>query len=155
METSIKSLLKKLLDFLSIKADKITVVEPEKNIFRVNLESADSSLLIGYHGENIQALQHILKILVRKAENNLEEFSLFLDIDNYRERQEQSVLQLAERKADTARQTSTPQLLPPMSSYFRRLIHLHLAEAKFKDIETESIGEGERRQVVIKVRRSE
>ncbi len=153
MTATIKKSLQEIFRLLNVKIDKIGIEEPEKNLFKINLESEDSSLLIGHHGENIQAIQHLLKSIIRQDQE--EDFKLYLDIDNYRTRQEESVLNLATRKAVLARETNQPQILPPMSPYFRRLIHLHLTKEEFNDLETESIGEGEQRQVVIKIKRSE
>ena len=65
------------------------------------------------------------------------------------QRQEANVIKMAERKADFARSSQQPQSLPAMAPYFRRLIHLHLAE-KFEDLVTESDGEGDFRHVIIK-----
>jgi spoIIIJ-associated protein len=75
-----------------------------------------------------------------------------LDVDSYRKRQEESVLALAMRKVEVARKTYQDQVLPPMSPYFRRVIHMALAKPEYQDIITESIGEGDHRSVTIKVK---
>ncbi|KKU79285.1 MAG: hypothetical protein UY05_C0034G0007 [Candidatus Peregrinibacteria bacterium GW2011_GWA2_47_7] len=62
------------------------------------------------------------------------------------------IVKIAMRKVDTARKTLTPQTLPPMSPYFRRIVHLALVGDEFSDIITESVGEGDKRAVTIKVR---
>ena len=77
---------------------------------------------------------------------------MILDVDGYRKRQEESVKTLAEKKVELARQTKQDQLLPPMSSYFRRIVHLFLASGEFPDVTTESMGEGDNRQVIIKIK---
>ncbi len=137
---------------IRIEFDKIEVEESEKDTFHVNIESKDQSLLIGHHGSNIQALQHILKILCWKKLPVEREFHIVLDIDDYRKRQEESVINLAERKVDMARRSRRPQSLPPMSGYFRRKVHLHLMGAGFDDVETISKGEGEHRHIIIQLK---
>ncbi|MBI2464257.1 KH domain-containing protein [Candidatus Peregrinibacteria bacterium] len=155
MEDIIKETLENILKKMSIHVKKIQITEDKKEKrFRVNIESEDSSMLIGYHGETMYSLQHLLKSILWKKGIS-EEYNLFLDVDKYRKRQEESVVILAERKAEQVRKTGRSVMLLPMSGYFRRLVHLHLAEKGFEDIETESIGEGDHRQVVIKLKNHE
>ncbi len=149
IEETLKEVLEELLKMLGTDYKKITVEEDEKDNFYINIESDNASLLIGYHGENIQALQHILKVLIWKRSNNTQ-FNILLDIDEYRKRQEENVIKLTERKVDMVRKTGRPQSLPPMSSYFRRKVHLHCMGAGFDNIETVSQGENDRRYIVIK-----
>ena len=151
IEETLKEVLEKLLGMLGTEYKKISVEEDEKDNYYINIESDNASLLIGYHGENIQALQHILKVLVWKKTNNTQ-FNILLDIDNYRKRQEENVIKLTERKVSTVRATGRPQSLPPMSPYFRRKVHMHCMGAGFDNIETISQGDNERRYVVIKLK---
>lgn len=151
IEELLKETLEELLNRLGTEYHKITVTEEEKDDFLINVESEEPSLMIGYHGENIQALQHILKVLVWKKARN-ENFNILLDIDDYRKRQEENVITLAERKVEAARKTGRPQKLPPMSPYFRRKVHLYCMGAGFDDIETLSEGADERRYVIIKLK---
>lgn len=148
METFIQETLEEILNRLSTPFRKIRVEKKEDDTFRINIESEEPSLLIGHHGENIYALQNILRTIVfRKQDGN---FNLILDVDDYRKRQEENVLKMAERKVETVRKSGEAQALPAMSPYFRRLIHMHLAQDEFKDITTESVGEGEMRHLTIK-----
>lgn len=148
METLIQETLEEILQRLNTPFRKIRIEKKADNTFRINIESEEPSLLIGHHGENIYALQHVLKTIIWKKQEG--DYSLILDIDDYRKRQEENVIKLAERKVETVRKTKNVQSLPPMSAYFRRVIHLHLATEDFKDIETESVGEGDFRYLTIK-----
>lgn len=144
--------LEQLLTKLQVPFQSIDIEKDDNNIFRINIDSEDPSMLIGFHGENIHALQHLLKVISWRQIN--EEFTILVDVDNYRKRQEENVLNLAERKVDMARKTNKTQVLPPMSSYFRRIIHLHLTRSEFSDVTTESIGDGDHRQVTITLEKS-
>lgn len=119
-------------------------------VYHIDISCDEAATLIGYHGETIYALQHVLKSLVWKRAS--QSVFIVLDVDGYRKRQEESVMATAMKKVALARKTLELQVLPPMSPYFRRVIHLALAEPEFKDIETESTGEGEDRAVTIKVK---
>lgn len=151
MEDIIQEIMEEILSRLSTPFRKIRVEKLDEKTWRVNIESEEPSLLIGYHGENIAALQHIAKtILWKKAEvGGQEKYNVVVDVDDYRKRQEENVIKMAERKVDMVRKNRLPQSLPAMSPYFRRVIHLHLAE-KYPDIITESSGEGDFRHIMIK-----
>lgn len=151
IEDLLKDVLQELLKKLGVEYKKITVDEDEKDSYLLSVQSDNASLLIGYHGENIQALQHIVKVLAWQKSGN-EHFNILLDIDDYRKRQEENVINLTERKVDIVRRTGRSQILPPMSAYFRRKVHLHCMGAGYEDIETESQGEGDRRHIVLKLK---
>ena len=148
METQLQEILEEILNRLSTPFRKIKI-DFRDDTYRINIESEEPSLLIGHHGENIFALQNILKIIIWNQAPG--DYKILLDVDDYRKRQEENVIKLAERKADVVQKTQQPQALPAMSAYFRRVIHLHLAE-RFGDLTTESSGEGDFRHIIIKPR---
>lgn len=141
-----------MLKFLGVSFSEIEVSEAEKDLFSINVKSDNASLLIGHHGENIQALQHLIKVLAWEKSKNENQFHVILDIDDYRKRQENNIISLAERKVAILRRTRRPQILPPMSPYLRRKIHLHLMGSGFDDVETISKGEEENRHIVIQLK---
>jgi spoIIIJ-associated protein len=149
-EENIKEILEELLIKLGVEFSKITVEKKEDKTFSVNVESEEASLLIGHHGDTIKSIQHILKVLCWSGMKLGEEFNVIVDIGNYRKKQEESVLNLAERKVEFVRKTHRAQSLPPMSPYFRRLVHMKLMEPGYEDVETYSSGEGEMRHIIIK-----
>lgn len=151
IEETLHDILKELLDKIGLDYNKIEITEEDKDNFAVNIESENPSLLIGYRGDNIQAIQHLLKVLAWKKLNN-QDFKILVDIDDYRKRQEENVITLAERKIEAVRKTKRMQVLPPMSPYLRRKIHLHCMGSGFEDIETLSNGEGEHRHIVLKLK---
>lgn len=147
MELVIHETVEELLGKLSTPFRKIRIDKQDENTYRVNIESEEPSLLIGHHGDNIQALQNVLKLIIWKKHDG--KTNVILDVDDYRKRQEENVIDMAERKVATLKQTQEPQSLPPMSAYFRRLVHLHIAE-KHQDVTTESVGEGDFRYLQVK-----
>lgn len=151
MENDIKDVLTELLKTMGIPISNIEITLDEDNkTYKINIGSEESSLLIGKHGENMQALQTIAKLIIYKKFENKTDFSIIIDVDNYRKRQEESVIEMANRKAAQVRQTGNSQSLPPMSPYFRRIVHMHLMQPEFEDLATESHGNGAFRQVIIK-----
>lgn len=150
MELLIKETLEKLLGVMKISYTGVKITKEGENAYYTEIETENSSLLIGWHGETIGALQHMLKCLVWK-QGVSSETQIILDVDSYKRRQEESVIHLAERKAELALAEHREIRLPPMNAYFRRKVHTHLADTKpFKGkVKTDSVGEGESRQVVI------
>lgn len=150
MEQILKKIIQELCEKLELKITEIEITKEENERYHVNMKTDEPTTMIGASGETIRAIQHLAKILFWKQTRA--ETHIFLDIDDYRKRQENSVKAVAQRKAELARSTQQPQSLLPMSSYFRRIVHLHLAQPEFADLMTESVGEDDRRKVVIKLK---
>jgi spoIIIJ-associated protein len=151
--TMIKDILGTLITHLPFKVTDIKVSEEQDGITRVELISLEASRIIGWHGETLNALQHLLKSIMRaKAKMERSPF-IVLDVDGYRKMQEEKVCKIAEQKADFVRRTGNRIALAPMSPYFRRIVHLHVANTPtLSDLTTESVGEGEYRQIVMRLK---
>ncbi len=153
--SSVKDILGKLLELLSLPFTDL-VVSQEGDITRVDIVSPEASRLIGWHGETLNSVQHLLKSIVRTKESLDRSPFIVLDIDGYRRMQEDKVRRIAEQKADFVRRTGNRIALAPMSPYFRRIVHLHVANTPaLSDLMTESVGEGEYRQVVMRLKEEE
>lgn len=148
----IKELLSKLLEQAGLPFSNIVVSE-EKDFARVDIVSPQPSRIIGWHGETLNALQHLLKSLLRAAENLETAPFLVLDVDGYRKVQEEKVCVMAKDKAAFVRRTGSRVALQPMSPYFRRIVHTYVANTpELSDLTTESIGEGDYRQIVLRLK---
>jgi spoIIIJ-associated protein len=153
-DASIKEVLSEILTRLSLPFQGIEVAD-EGEFIRVDVVSNDASRLIGWHGETLNAVQHITKSMVRAKEGLEQAPFIIVDVDGYRRSQEDKVRKMADQKADFVRRTGTRVALSPMSPYFRRIVHLYIAEnASMQDLTTESVGEGDYRQVVLKLKKA-
>ena len=149
----IQDTLGKLLTFLSLPFDTINVTEEEGGITRVDIVSNAASRIIGWHGETLNGLQHLVKSIVRAKERLVKSPFIVVDVDGYRRMQEDKVRTIANQKADFVRRTGSRIALAPMSPYFRRIVHLHIANTPgMSDLMTESVGEGDYRQIVLKLK---
>ncbi|MDD3487048.1 MAG: hypothetical protein PHF35_01555 [Candidatus Moranbacteria bacterium] len=119
--------------------------EDGENFF-VNIETPESNLLIGQYGITLSALQHILRLLVRRRTE--ERFKFLVDVNNYLQQKTGSIAEIAVEAAKQAINERKPVVLRPMSAYERRLVHLELSGNE--NVKTESIGEGENRKVVVR-----
>ncbi len=114
----------------------------------IDISGDDLGVLIGRRGDTLLSLQYLVNlILARRYPGN---GGVTIDVEHYRHRREEQVVSLARRMADRVRETRSPITLEPMPAAERRLIHLLFAEDA--DVETNSIGEGESRKVVISAR---
>jgi spoIIIJ-associated protein len=148
----VSSTLTELLAFFDFKIDKVTVTD-EGEITRVDIDSPEASRIIGWHGETLNAVQNMLKSIIRTKEKLEKAPFILLDVDGYRRMQEDKVRKIAEQKADFVRRTGSRVALSPMSAYFRRIVHTHVSNTpSLSDLTTESVGEGEYRQVVLKMK---
>ena len=129
--------------------DDITFEERADKEYYINiLSKTDAVSLIGRGGEGLLALQHLIKVLLRAQGLVEEQEYIKVDIDSYRSRQETNVMDMTNRKAEQVMRTGRSETLPPMSSFFRRLVHLHIKE-KYPELSTFSQGEGNFRSVCI------
>lgn len=113
----------------------------------VNLLGSEMGKLIGYRGEGMSSLQHILNSLANKQEFDTH---IILDIEGYKARREQALINLAKKTANKALISHKNIAIEPMNSYERRIIHS--AVAGMDGITTESTGEGRNRHVVFIVK---
>ncbi len=113
----------------------------------VTLSQQDSGVLIGYHGERIEALKLILSLVLNQGKSVFTPVSL--DVNGYFERRAQSLYELADQAVEKASTSLQEILLPPLSGSERRLIHVYVAE-KHPQVSTYSEGEGEARRLIIR-----
>ena len=153
MQDLIKDTLGKLLTELQLEFSEITVDASDTSMIRVDIISVNPSRIIGWHGETLNALQHLVKSIARTKKKMEKAPFIIVDVDGYRRDQEQKVCGMAGQKIDFVRRKKTRVALPPMSPYFRRVVHVYIAShPDYQDITTESVGEGEYRQIVLRLK---
>lgn len=137
-------------ELLSLMGTKVQVKasEDKKNeAVRIDIETEEETgLLIGRHGETIEAIQSILGMMLKKKTGDW--VRIIVDVGGWREKQEERLRDLATQTAERAKETGEGQPLYNLSPAQRRVIHLTLADDS--DIETESVGEDEERYLIIR-----
>ncbi|MCV2231451.1 RNA-binding cell elongation regulator Jag/EloR [Paracholeplasma manati] len=113
------------------------------------IQSKENALLIGRDGKTLDAIQTLLKTYLHNYTD--EKLTVSLDIGQYKQNRKKQLEILATKLAKEVAFTRVEVRLDPMNSYERRIIHTKLAE--WRDVYTESEGEGENRQIVIKPRK--
>ena len=141
----IKKTIKELLEVMRFDG-QVVVDEPETNNILANIQTEEANFLIGQAGANLDALQHLSRILVNKR--NEEPIPFILDVNNYRKHRIELLKDLAKNIAQQALTEKVSLTLQPMSAYERRVIHLALIDQS--QISTESVGQEPERRIVIR-----
>ena len=116
-----------------------------KDIIYVSIDGKDSSKLIGYRGDCLNAMQSILNSIGNKGIKD--RIKVFLDINNYKDKREESLKELAKKLEKSVFKTKKKVVLEPMNSYDRKIIHTELQNSD--SVKTYSIGEEPNRRVVV------
>jgi len=111
----------------------------------INIIGNDVAILIGKHGQTLDALQYIVGLAVSKYSDTRRR--LILDAEGYRTRHQEIIEAKAREYADAVRAEGREAVLDPQNPRDRRIVHMTLAEDP--DVYTYSEGEGEDRHVVI------
>ncbi|MDD3679569.1 MAG: KH domain-containing protein [Candidatus Shapirobacteria bacterium] len=146
--TTVQETLEELLKNLDILAQaEISFDELEEAVL-VSLTSDDNALLVGYHGKNLSAIQTVLGLMVYKKTGQW--FHIVVDVDNYREKRQAQIEEMARRAVEQAKSTGQSIAIANLGSRERRQVHL-----LFKDdptVKTYSEGEGRNRQLIVSVK---
>lgn len=148
-EALLKKITENVLKKMTFENFEINVnskADPEGENFVINIETSESNVLIGQYGVTLAALQHVLRLLVRRETD--ERFKFLADVNHYLQAKTDSLSEMARDAAKQVIDERKPVVLRPMSAYERRLVHLELAGNE--SVKTESIGEREDRKVVIR-----
>lgn len=131
--------------FMTIGVDVSIETYEEVNKLYVEIISDSAGLIIGKRGKTLEALQLLTNIIVNKNQENWKK--VVLDIENYRDKRETTLRELASKVAEKVKKTGKPQLLEPMNPFERRIIHMALQNDP--DVYTKSEGNGTLKMVKI------
>lgn len=110
----------------------------------INIESPDSSILIGRKGKNLDAIQLIANVYAGNLDPDMK---VVIDSENYRMRHEEQIIRNAYKTAEQVKRSGRSKLLDPMNPFERRLVHTALNE--IDGVDTKSEGDGLYKQVRI------
>ena len=118
--------------------------ESEEEII-VKVEGGNTGDLIGYRGECLNAIQYIASVVETEFSGKRKKF--ILDIENYRQKREETLKALAHRMENKVIKTKRPMKLEPMTANERRIIHTELQKSEY--VTTTSKGTEPARYIVI------
>ena len=130
---------------LSVQIENLTT--KDKITFQVHGE--DLGILIGKHGQTLDAIQYLTNLVANKEVRR--RCQIVVDVENYRSRREETLIQLAHRLGAKVRRTRQKIALEPMNAFERKIIHVALQNEKH--IKTDSEGQEPYRHIVIYYKR--
>jgi spoIIIJ-associated protein len=142
----LSSFLGDVVDLMGLEAD-IDVHEDDEGLV-ADLGGPDLGILIGRHGQTIDALQYISAIAVNRRHKSRRR--VIVDAEGYRDRRATSLHSMADRVAQQVVRDREPVTLKPMTAAERKVIHLYLKD--HPRVETVSEGQEPNRAVTIALR---
>ena len=136
--------LRGILDAMGVEDYTIEVTEQD-NHCAITLDGENLGFIIGRRGETLDALQYLTSLVANRADSGY--YRVTLDIGNYREKREQSLVSLARRLGGQTARTGRRHSLEPMNPYERRIIHTTVQE--IEGVISWSVGSDDRRHVII------
>jgi spoIIIJ-associated protein len=135
-----------LVDLFKNMDLKVNATVTQKGrIIEVKLLGEDVGLVIGKHGDTLDAIQHIAQLAFNKKTNGAEKVRI--DTEDYREKREKTLVGLAKSIANRVIKSKGKYELEPMKAYERRIIHATLQN--YPMITTYSIGDDQQRRIVV------
>ena len=128
---------------------KIEVKELEERQM-LNLCGENLGILIGKHGQTLDALQYLVNLAANRNENQRVRF--ILDVENYRSRRSETLKNLSKTLAERAIRLNQDVRLEPMNRHERKVIHTSLQDNE--SVTTYSVGEEPNRYIIISPKKS-
>lgn len=140
----------KVLAFLNEITEKMgleVTLEAKENedMIYVDIEGKDSGTIIGKRGQTLDAIQYLTSLVANKGDGKY--IKVVVDAENYRQKREKTLEQLANRLASKVTKSRKSVRLEPMNPYERKVIHATLQSNP--EVTTRSEGEEPYRRVII------
>ncbi len=139
-----RGLVARIVSELGVDA-RVEAQEDDEAIV-VTCTGPDVGLLIGRHGQTIDAMQYLMNVIAYRAYGE-EKKDVVVDAAGYRARRQATLETLADRIAERVRDTGEREELEPMTAVERKVVHLHLKEVA--GVATSSEGTEPNRYVVV------
>jgi spoIIIJ-associated protein len=138
--------IKNFFDLLGLKT-KFKISEDEESI-SLTLDTEDTGIVIGYHGETLEALQLVIALMLAKETGVFKRVSI--EVGEYKKNREEWLERIALDAKERALSEGREVFLSDLKSWERRVVHLLLQDDK--EVVSESSGEGKERVLVVKPR---
>jgi spoIIIJ-associated protein len=142
-----RNFIETLMADLDIQAE-IQIHDDGNGESLITIEGESASILIGHHGDTLEAFQYLVNLAANKKDDEDRQYTrITVNIENYREKREETLRKLASKMAAKVKKTGRNIALEPMNAYERRIIHAEIQ--KIEGVSTNSVGaEGNRRVVI-------
>jgi spoIIIJ-associated protein len=141
---TLEDMVSNVLDLMGLSSQ--VVVQAEGDNHRVKIDTAGvDGLLIGKKGQNLIALEHLLRRMVGKQLKR--SVRMEVDVGGYKERRIATLRSKAVSIASRVKASNKEMQVEPLSAAERRIVHLAVAEDP--DVRTYTVGDGDLKSVVI------
>ena len=140
LETKVKEFFK------TLGVDGKVKISEDEEIIEVELETEDSGIVIGHHGDTLEALQLILALVLQKELGEFKRVSI--EVGDYKKNRSEWLTNLASETKERVLAESREVHLYDLKSWERRVVHLILQNDE--EVVSESTGEGKDRVLVVK-----
>lgn len=141
-----KETVTQILEALQIDGD--FEISKNEEGFEIKLDTKDSGIIIGHHGDTLESLQIIISLMLSRKVGEFKRVSI--EVGDYKKNRSQYLTNLTLDTKEKVLATNKEILLPDLKSWERRIVHMLLQEDK--EVYSESIGEGKERVLVVKPR---
>ncbi len=145
VENDATEYLKSILVGMGFTDVAVTAREAAEDVYFEITCGEDYGNIIGRRGETLDALQYLTRLFVNRSNDNNKRVAL--NVGDYRARREETLRALAKRQAQRVLKYGRSSSLEPMNPYERRIIHTAIQE--IEGVTSHSVGEGDRRRVVV------
>ena len=116
-----------------------------RGTLELDVRGEDSGLIIGKHGQTLEAIQYLVEKIVNRAMGK--HTRVRIDVEGYLANRKENLKRLALKQAEKAWRTGRPASVGQMNAYERRIVHMALKEDR--RVRTQSIGSGMIRKLII------
>lgn len=140
-----RKFLDKIIETMKLEVAVEKVIDKQDNSVTFKLHAPELGIMIGKHGKTLDSLQYLTNLI---ANHGLEErVRIIVDVEDYRERREETLIRLANRLAEKVKKDGQKVELEPMNPRERKIIHMALQNNR--KVVTGSDGVEPKRFVVI------
>lgn len=149
MEKDQKHIEKVIEDIITaLEIDGDFTFSASEDVVEINLETKDSGMVIGYHGEILEALQLVFSLAISKKLGRFVRASI--EVGDYKKNRTDWLETLAIQTKEKVLSEKKEIPLPNLRSWERRIVHMYFTDDP--EVVSESVGEGRDRTLVIKPR---
>lgn len=120
--------------------------EQNGDIMDLAMDTEDSGMVIGYHGEGLESLQLIISLMIAKKLGRFIRVSI--EVDSYKKNRTEYLQKLAQDARERAISENAEQVITSLKSWERRIVHLILQDDE--EVTSESAGTGRERVLIVK-----
>ena len=145
VETLVGEVLNYFIQSTDTSIDVYVRDEVEEGSIVFELEGDDAGLVIGRRGETLASIEYLVRLIASRSLGR--RANVIIDVEDYKFRRRSKLKSIAEKSASKVEKTGKRISLEPMSPADRRIVHMSLVD--YKNVKTQSRGEGVNRKVVI------